>query len=81
MLRFAEILLLLAPFAAYAAWRMMDTRGGPSMPVLLGAAIAFALLIAVLLWTIGTEGLHRGQEYVPARLENGRIVPGHAAGQ
>jgi len=81
MLRLAEVLLLLAPFAAYAAWRMMDARGGPSTQVLLGAAIAFGLLLVVLVWTIGTEGLRGGQDYVPARLDHGRIVPGHAAGQ
>jgi hypothetical protein len=78
MLRLAEFALLLAPLAAFIAWRMLDATGGPSNLLLGSTAIAVCVLAGLLLWLTGTEGLRRGVVYVPATLQDGQIVPGHA---
>ncbi len=79
MLRLVEIALLLAPLAAVVAWRLLDATGGPSNRMLVAAALAVCVLAGALLWTVDTEGLRRGVAYVPATLQDGRVVPGHAA--
>jgi hypothetical protein len=79
MLRLAEFALLLAPLAAFIAWRLLDSSGGPSNFVLFSAAVAVCVIAAALFWLVDTEGLRRGTDYVPATLHDGRIVPGHAA--
>jgi len=81
MLRLAEIALLLAPLAAFVAWRVSIASGGPSNLLLALAAIALCVLVATLIWLVDTEGLRRGAPYVPATVQDGRIVPGHAASQ
>ncbi len=81
MLRLAEFALLLAPLAAFMAWRLLDATGGPSNRLLVCAALAVLVLAGTLLWLTRTEGLRRGVDYVPATLQDGRIVPGHAAPQ
>jgi hypothetical protein len=77
MLRLAEFALLLAPFAAFVAWRMLDATGGPSNLMLAAAGVALLLIAGMLFWLVDTEGL-RNAPYVPAALQDGRIVPGHA---
>jgi hypothetical protein len=79
MLRFAEVALLLAPLAAFLAWRLLDATGGPSNQLLISAAVAICVLAVILFWLVDTEGLRRGAVYVPAALEDGRVVQGHAA--
>jgi hypothetical protein len=79
MLRLAEIALLLAPFAAFALWRLLASGGGPT-PALVGAAAgALVLIAAALFWLTSHNALGPGEAYVPAQMQNGRIVPGHAA--
>ncbi len=79
MLRVAEFALLLAPLAAFMAWRMLDATGGPSNFLLGSAVVAVLLLAGALFWLTDTEGLRRGTAYVPATFQDGRVVPGHAA--
>jgi hypothetical protein len=79
MLRLAEFALLLAPLAAFIAWRLLDRSGGPSNQLLISAAVAVCVIAGVLFWLVRAEGLRRGAAYVPATLQDGRIVPGHAA--
>ena len=79
MLRLAEFALLLAPLAAFVAWRMLDATGGPSNQLLISAAVAVCVIAGVLFWLVDSEGLRRGKVYVPATLQDGQIVPGHAA--
>jgi Na+/H+-dicarboxylate symporter len=79
MLRLVEFGLLLAPLAAFVAWRMLAASGGPSNALLISAALTICVLAAMLFWLVDTEGLRRGVDYVPATLQDGRIVPGHAA--
>lgn len=78
-MRLAELLLFLAPFAAFIAWRLSAGSGGPSRPLLIGAACALALLAGTLAWLSQRHALPPGTAYVPAELQDGRIVPGHAA--
>jgi hypothetical protein len=77
-----EIALFLTPFAIYAAF-LVITRAGIlqssawTMPRLTG------LLIAALILVVGSflllaqfSGAPPGSAYVPAHIENGRLVPG-----
>jgi hypothetical protein len=76
MLRFVEILFFLAPFALYAGWRMLGARAARWLP---WAALACLAVLAglVLVWRdIGAEGPKA--IYVPAHLQGGDVVPGHA---
>jgi hypothetical protein len=43
------------------------------------AVVAVAVLAAALVWFAAHDTLGPGQAYVPARLQGGEIVPGHAA--
>lgn len=79
MPRLIEIILFLLPFAAFALWRATAGAGGPSVTTLAAAAAGLMLLAAALIWFGYEDSLDRGQVYVPAQLENGRILPGHAA--
>jgi len=78
-MRWAEVALFLVPFALYAAWRVSAVVARPS---LVWGALAVAIALGA--WTVWF-GLSRGvppnEAYVPARIEGGRIVPGHAAGK
>ena len=78
-MRLTELLLFLAPFAAFIAWRLTAGSGGPSRPVLIGAACVLVVLAATLVWLSRQNALPPGTAYVPAELQDGRIVPGHAA--
>ena len=79
MLRLLEVLIFLAPLAAYVLWRVTLARGeGPSPRLLLGILAGLLLLGAVLVWFgLRGERLDPGESYVPAELRDGRIVPGH----
>jgi hypothetical protein len=79
MLRLIEVALFLTPFAAFLAWRLTSAGGGPSPTFVAVTAGCVIVLLVGLLWYGGAGSLGRGQTYVPARLEDGRIVPGHAA--
>ena len=72
-----EILLFLAPFAAYALWRRLNPRDEPSDVVLVLAAIGVVLMVAGGLLYGLSRSMERGATYVPPRLEDGRIVPAH----
>jgi hypothetical protein len=81
-MRFVEITLFLAPFVIFAVWRMTATVGGPTSPRVLAASAALlVLLLGALLWLHREGALPQDTTYVPARLEDGRIVPAHGAAQ
>jgi hypothetical protein len=81
VLRLLEVALFLMPFMGFGLWWVLAANGGPS-PVAVGlAAGAVLLLAAALLWFAQRDTLGMGQRYVPARVEDGRVVPGHAAPQ
>jgi Family of unknown function (DUF6111) len=79
MLRLAEILLFLTPFALFALWRVLAPLGGPPPRLVALAAGALALLLLALLWYRGAGSMPPHASYVPPTYEDGRIIPGHAA--
>lgn len=79
MWRFAELLLFLAPFAAFALWRVTASSGGPSTVVIASAAAAVVVLFLSLLVFSRRDALTGSETYVPAHIENGRLVEGHGA--
>jgi len=84
---YSYVVPFLLPAAVYAAWvwyrvRYVARHGGEApkleqgpWPLLLflGAVLAFGMLALTAL----TQGGSPDATYVPPRLENGRIVPGH----
>jgi hypothetical protein len=79
MLRLVEVALFLAPFVAFAVWRFMAIEGGPPVSLVIGVACVLALLASALIWLSHEDALPPGANYEPARLEDGKIVSGHAA--
>jgi hypothetical protein len=79
MLRLVELALFLAPFAVFALWRFAAFEGGPSVRVVVGAACVLAMLAGILIWLSQEDALPPGASYEPARLQDGKVVSGHAA--
>ena len=73
-----ELLLFLAPFAAYGLWRKLNPHHEPSTVLLVLAGIGVALMIAGGFWFGLSRSMPPGVTYVPAHLEGERIEPGHA---
>ena len=77
MLRLTEFAMFLAPFAAFLVWRFTAAHGGPSTLVLV-----LTVLVASRCSSPSAPPSRRStatEAYVPARIENGSIVPGHGA--
>lgn len=77
-----ELLLFLTPFALYAAFLVATSSGGldpkswPLRHVLVLAIVAMVLVIGSFLYFAQFSGAPVGTRYVPAHVENGRLVPG-----
>jgi Family of unknown function (DUF6111) len=73
--RFAEIAFLVLPFAVFVAWRIMAPTAGPPRILVFGVTgvVAVLALLLVVLWY--EEAEPPGAGYVPARVENGQVVP------
>jgi len=78
-----DAVFFLLPFAAYAAW-LVFTRGSLSnvedwqARTIAYLALGGAVLLIAALVTFTSYGIiPPGGTYMPAHLENGRIVPGH----
>jgi Family of unknown function (DUF6111) len=77
---FEVALPFLAPFAAYAAYRLLVTKGEGFLqrtPWSLLSIAGLALACAALASLAFMGGFQPGGRYVPPRLEHGQIVPGH----
>lgn len=78
-----EFLLFLVPFAAFAAWAYVK-RGQDTRPIFDDAPLFWLSaigLVAVVIGFLSFSSLERtGTDvvYEPARMEDGRIVPGRA---
>ena len=81
MTRLVELALLLTPLAAYLLWRTLVSRGvpNPSRHTLIVLAAAVTLLGGSLVVLSFSERHAGTSHYVPAHLENGRVIPGHDA--
>ncbi len=74
MLRLTEVALFLAPFVVFALWWQLGARSRWLAWTVVGGVL---MLLGVLAWLALATGLPRAGGYVPARLEGGRIIPGH----
>jgi hypothetical protein len=79
-----QLALFLAPFVAYAAF-LWATRAGvfhpsswPLPTVAWLSATAIALLAGSFVLLASFSGVPAGSAYLPAHMENGRLVPGQA---
>ncbi len=79
MTRLIEIMLFLTPFAGFAIWRLVVPTERPPVWLVAGAAGFVLLMLTSLVWVRARDASDAVQTYVPARLQDGRIVPGHAA--
>ena len=80
MLRLVEFALFLTPFALFIIWRAVGKRSGPPpLGLVVGAGCVLLALAGALVWLSEDRALPPDAAYAPARLENGRIVAGHAA--
>jgi hypothetical protein len=78
-----DIALFLTPFALYALF-LFATRAGvlhpeswPLRVLIWLTAAAVALLIAGSIYLAQHTGAPAGSDYVPPRMEDGKLVPGH----
>jgi hypothetical protein len=80
---FTELILFLTPFALYALFLWATKRGGvletgnwPLTRVLWLAMAAFLMVIASFIVLAHWGRIPPGSTYVPAHMENGKLVPG-----
>lgn len=76
-MRFAEIALLALPFVVFVAWRLLAPTAGPPRVLVVAVTATVVVMAGVLLALWYEDASPPGTRYVPARLENGRIVPSH----
>jgi hypothetical protein len=75
--RFAEIALLALPFAVFVAWRLLAPSAGPPKILVIAVTVTVAAMGVMLLVLRYEDAAPPDAGYVPARQEDGRIVPGH----
>ena len=78
MLGVVETALFLVPIAVYAIWRVTAVQGGPSSRALIAGVTAVVILGASLVWYVRAERIDPTATYIPPRIEDGRLIPGHA---
>ena len=74
MLRLAEFGLFLVPFGLFLAWLLLERV---TARIAIAAAVAFFVMAGATILYGLERRLDRGEVYVPAHIENGRIVQGH----
>jgi hypothetical protein len=79
MPRIIEIVLFLAPFAAFALWRLYFRTLLPPLWFVVCLACMVLMMLGGLLWTRHKVAGDAQEQYRPAALQNGRIVPGGPA--
>jgi len=78
MPRLIEIVLFLAPFVTFAVWRLFFASMRLPLWILASLGGVILLLLALLLWTHLRDARDADAPYVPATLQNGRIIQGGA---
>jgi len=79
MPRIIEIVLFLAPFLGFAAWRLFFPSPTPPLWLTIGFGGFVLLLLIALAWVWHLDATDTNQPYVPAELRDGRVVPAHRA--
>lgn len=79
MIRAVELSVFLTPLLVYFLWRRFAASGqvAPPRSALLALVAALLLAGAGLAWSGLRERHAEGSRYVPAAMQDGRIVPGH----
>ena len=75
-MRFAEIALLALPFVVFVAWRLLAPTAGPPRLLVIAVSATVLIMAGLLLGFWYEEAEPPGTGYVPAQLQDGRIVPG-----
>ena len=75
MLRLVEVALFLAPFAVVAVWRLLLPAQGPSLRLVAAVCALTALIAGTLLWLRAEDAEAPIAAYVPAHIEDSRVVP------
>ena len=79
---FTELLLFVTPFAIYAAFLfatragVLDPKSWPGRHVMSLAIVALLMVIGGFVYLAHFSGAPIGAVYVPAHMDNGRLVPG-----
>jgi hypothetical protein len=73
--RFAEIALLALPFAIFVAWRVLAPNSGPPRTLVIAVAATVAIMAGLLLFLWYEDAAPPNALYVPAQLQDGRVVP------
>lgn len=80
MIRAVELSLFLLPFAIFFGWRRFVVTGRvPTRNALLVLVAGLIVLGAGLAWSGLRERHKEGTQYIPAQMQDGRIVQGHEA--
>lgn len=77
-----EFLLFILPFVAYGIWwryalRHRDDAHLQKTPWARLVIVGLSLVVASFFFWRWEEGDHRDGTYVPARVKDGKIIPGH----
>jgi hypothetical protein len=65
------------PFAVFVAWRLLAPNAGPPKVLVIAVSATVVAMAGLLLVLWYEDASPPGTGYVPARLEDGRIVPSH----
>nr|WP_294509076.1 hypothetical protein [uncultured Rhodopila sp.] len=74
MPRLIEIFLFLAPFIGFAVWRLLFPSPLPPLWLVASLAAFLAAMLAALLWMWHADAGDGKIRYVPARMQDGRVV-------
>lgn len=74
-MRFAELALLALPFVVFVAWRLLAPAAGPPRVLVVAVTATVLTMAGLLLGFWYEEAEPPGTRYVPAQLQDGRIVP------
>jgi len=74
MPRLIEIVLFLAPFISFAVWRLLFPSPLPPLWLVCSLAAFMAVTLAGLLWLWHADAGDAALDYLPAHLQNGRVV-------
>lgn len=75
MSRIIEIVLFLAPFLSFAAWRLLFPSPTPPLWLMYGMAGFVALMLLSLLWLRHLDAGDASEAYIPAKLVGGQVEP------
>ena len=75
MIRVVELMLLLAPLAAFIAWRIWAPGKAIPSSAMIGVGAALVLATALLVWLRFEDASPPDAVYIPSHIENGLVVP------